>query len=76
MLIFSFYIAIYSQALRMILYQREKRYLLKEKHLKTHQIDNTLKLRCEHTGSSSVVNMHLFQNGNHIIFFTVPKVLI
>ena len=44
MIIFSFYIAICSQALRIILYQREKIYLLKEKHLKTHQTDNTLKL--------------------------------
>ena len=46
MLIFSFYIAICSQALRIVLYQREKIYLLKEKKLKTHQIDDTLKLRC------------------------------
>ena len=43
MLIFSSYIAICSHALKIILYQREKRYLIKEKHLKTHQIDNTLK---------------------------------
>ena len=46
MLIFDSYIAICSGALKIILYQREKRYLLKQKHLKTNQIDNTLKLRC------------------------------
>ena len=68
MLIFSFYIAICSQEIRIILYQREKRYLLKEKHLKKHQIDNTLKLNCWHTNNSSVANMRLFQNGNHIIY--------
>ena len=43
MLIFSSYIAICSHALKIIPYKREKRYLIKEKHLKTHQIDNTLK---------------------------------
>ena len=32
MLIFSFYFATCSQALRITLYQREKRYLFKEKH--------------------------------------------
>ena len=45
-LIFSFNIAICSQALRIILYQHEEIYLLKEKHLKTNQIDNTLMLQC------------------------------
>ena len=76
MLIFSSYIAICSQALKIILYQREKRYLLKKKHLKTHQIGNRLKLCCSHTEISSIVNMPLLQNDNHIIFFTVPKVFI
>ena len=46
MLIFGSYIAICSEVLKIIIYQREKRYLLKEKHLKTYEIDNTLKLRC------------------------------
>ena len=46
MLIFSSSMAICSHALKIILYQREKRYLIKEKHLKTHQIDSTLKLCC------------------------------
>ena len=32
MLIFRFYIAISSQALRIILHQREKKYLVKDKH--------------------------------------------
>ena len=63
MLIFSSCISICSQALKIILYQCEERYLLKEKYLKTRQIDNTLKLRCQHTDISSVVNMRLFQNG-------------
>ena len=57
MLIFSFYIAICSQGLRIILYQPEKRYLLKEKHFKKKQVDNTLKLLCYHTDSSSVINI-------------------
>ena len=65
-LIFSFYIAICSQTLRIILHQHKKKTFTQSKtFLKTHQIDNMLRLH--------VWNIHLFQKGNHNLFYSAKS---
>ena len=68
MLIFSFYIAICSQTLRIILHQHKKRHLLKVKHFEKP----TKLITCW----GYMFETFIYFKMAIIIFFTVPKVLI